>query len=166
VFWASVHDGHNAMHYLKTKDWKDIRPEKSKVYYDIGIHDIDLSIVEHKGVYYGFHKPGEVNDGMGNRLSTSKSLAPTKDSFAKDGKGKVVFEGENKPIEGPEVFKLIGQEKWYVYADPFRTDLQVWETTDFKSYRKLDWKPVPGAKHGSVISITEAELKALQKKYP
>jgi len=29
VFWASVHDGHNAMHYLRTKDWKSIGPGDS-----------------------------------------------------------------------------------------------------------------------------------------
>ena len=42
------------MHYLKTKDWKDIKVSDSAVYFDIGIHVIDLTITEHDGTYYGF----------------------------------------------------------------------------------------------------------------
>ena len=72
VFWASIHNGHNAIHYLTTKDWRNINVDDSAVYYDIGIHDIDLTIVEYNGTYYGFHKPGGVGDRMGNRLSTVK----------------------------------------------------------------------------------------------
>jgi Glycosyl hydrolases family 43 len=166
VYWASVHDGHHAMHYMKTKDWKDITPDDSAVYFDIGIHDIDLTIVEHDGTYYGFHKPGDVGDVMGNRLSVSKSLDPSKDSFAKDGHGKIVFSDENKPTEGPEVIKLIGQEKWYVYGDPFRAPMQAWETTDFETFTRIAITTPEGSKHCSMIPITQEELETLWKRYP
>ena len=50
---------------------------------------------------------------MGNRLSVSKSLDPTKVTFGEDGPGKVVFPDSDKGgTEGPEVIMLIGQEKW------------------------------------------------------
>jgi hypothetical protein len=84
------------------------------------MHDIDLTIVEHDGTYYGFHKPGAAEDFMGNRLSVSKSLKPGEVTFGKDGPGKVVFEDSHPGgTEGPEVIKLIGQDKWYIYGDPF-----------------------------------------------
>ncbi len=166
VYWASVHDGHHAIHYLKTRDWKDIQPGDSALFYDIGIHDIDLTILEHEGTYYGFHKPGDVNDRMGNRLSISKSLDPSKDSFAKSGQGKVVFEDEIKPTEGPEVIKLIGQNKWYIYGDPFNSEMQAWETTDFVTFTRISVSTPRGSKHCSMIPITKKELVVLLERYP
>ncbi len=166
VHWASIHNGHNTIHYVTTKDWTDITPERSAIWYDIGIHNIDLTIVKHKGTYYGFHKPGDVDDKMGNRLSTVTSLDPKKDSFARDGHGKVVFEGQIKPTEGPEVIRLIGQDKWYIYGDPFRSPLQAWETTDFVHFTKIEVTTPEGAKHCSMIPITKQELDALRQQYP
>lgn len=166
VFWASIHEGHNALHYLTTRDWKDIKPDDSALYFDIGIHDIDLTIVEHGGTYYGFHKPGDVDDRMGNRLSKVTNLDPSRDSFAKDGHGKVVFQGETKPTEGPEVIKLIGEAKWYIYGDPFHAPMQAWETTDFVSFQEIAVSTPEGSKHCSMIPITRAELDALLERYP
>ena len=34
---------------MTTRDWTDITPSGSAVYYDIGIHDIDLAVVAHQG---------------------------------------------------------------------------------------------------------------------
>ena len=166
VFWASVHNKHNAIHYLKTKDWKGITPAGTRLYYDIGIHDIDLTIVKHGDTYYGFHKPGGVEDRMGNRLSTVKSLDPANDSFAKDGHGKIVFSGEIKPTEGPEVIKLVGRDKWYIYGDPFSSPMQAWETTDFVTFTPIEVTTPPGSKHCSMLPITLGELEALLERYP
>lgn len=165
VFWASIHNGHNTIHYVTTKDWTDITPARSAVYYDIGIHDIDLTIVQHKGMYYGFHKPGGVDDRMGNRLSTSTSLDPKKDSFRKDGHGKDVLPEQTRPTEGPEVIKLIGEDKWYIYGDPFQSPLKAWETVDFAHYTKISVSTPEGAKHCSMIPITQVELDSLLKRY-
>ena len=166
VFWASIHEGHNAIHYVTTRDWTDITAERSAVYYDLGIHDIDLTIIEHAGTYYGFHKPGDVDDRLGNRLSTVTSLDPSQDSFANDGPGKEVFPGQSKPTEGPEVIRLIGQEKWYVYGDPFHHPLEAWETTDLVTFRRIPFHTPEVAKHGSAIPITEKELDRLREAYP
>ncbi len=166
VHWASLYNGHNTIHYVTTKDWSDITPDRSTVWFDLGIHDIDLTIVEHEGIYYGFHKPGDVGDRMGNRLSTVTSLDPKKDSFGRDGHGRVVFDGQLKPTEGPEVIRLIGQDKWYVYGDPFKHPLQAWETKDFIHFDPIEFITPAGAKHGSMIPITQAELDTLKKQYP
>ena len=166
VYWASVYDGHNTMHYLTTTSWTHITPADSAIFYNIGIHDIDLTIVEYNGAFYGFHKPGDVGDQMGNRLSISTSLNPAIDSFADDGYGAVVFSGQTKPTEGPEVVKLINEEKWYVYGDPFNAPLQAWETTDFVTYTPISVSTPSGAKHCSFIPITPDELESLLAAYP
>lgn len=167
VYWASLHEGrHHAMHYLKTKGWKNITPADTAVFYNIGIHNIDLTIVEYEGVYYGFHKPGDVDDKMGNRLSVSTSLNPAEDSFGDDGHGKIVFTDETKPTEGPEVIQLIGEKRWYVYGDPFNAPLEAWETTNFITYRKIAVTTPEGAKHCSMIPITQTELDAILVRYP
>jgi hypothetical protein len=166
LFWASEQNGHNTIYYVTTKDWTDITPERAAVYYDLGIHDIDIDIVEHKGIYYAFHKPGDVDDHMGNRLTTSRSLNPKIDQFGKEGLGQDIFPDEPKPIEGPEAVKLIGQDRWYIYADPFHSPMEAWETTDFKQYTKIEVSTPPGSKHCSVVPITEEELRRLETAYP
>jgi len=142
--------------------------DKSEVMLGFLSADIDLTIVEHDGTYYGFHKPGDVGDRMGNRLSTSGSLDPDDASFAfnKHGHGRIVLDGEIKPTEGPEVIKLVNQEKWYIYGDPFNSEMQAWETTDFKSFTRISVSTPRGAKHCSMLPITCRELQALRERYP
>jgi hypothetical protein len=168
VYWSSLHNGHNTIYYSTTRDWKDVVPARSKVFYDIGIHDIDLTIVEHGGIYYGFHKPGDVNDMMNNMLMTTPTLhAESKDfGFGKNGAGTDVLSGASKPIEGPEVIRLIGQDKWYVYGDPFNSPMEAWETSDFKTFSKITVKVPPGAKHCGLVAVTEEELQTLLAAYP
>jgi hypothetical protein len=166
VFWASEHNGHNAIFSVTTKDWSDITPDRAALYYDLGIDDIDFSVVEHSGTYYAFHKPGTVEDRMGNRLTTSRSLDPKIDHFGKEGIGQDILPDETKPIEGPELLKLTGQDRWYIYGDPFDAPLEAWETMDFVTFTKIAVTTPPGAKHCSLLPITEAELSDLRTAYP
>ncbi len=103
---------------------------------------------------------------MGNRLLTSSSLDPRKDTFGGKGAGKDVFPDGMRPTEGPEVIQVIGQDKWYVYADPFRSPLEAWETSDFVKFKRITVTTPAGAKHGSMIPITERELESLLAAYP
>ena len=63
------------------------------------------------------------------------------------------------------MIKLIGQDTWYIYGDPFRSPLEAWETTDFVTYSKIVVSTPNGAKHCSMIAMTETELKALLSRY-
>lgn len=166
VFWASVYEGHNTMHVVTTRDWTDITPDRAQIFYNLGIHDIDLTIVRRGGRYYGFHKPGGVEDRLGNRLSVSRTLDPETNTFAAANPGRDVLPGQTKPTEGPEVIQLIGEERWLIYGDPFRAPMEAWETTDFASFRKIEVHPPPGAKHCSMLPITAAELRRLRAAFP
>ncbi len=166
VYWSSLHNGHNTIHYVTTKDWTDITPARSAVYFDLGIHDIDMTVEKHKGTYYAFHKPGDLGDLMNNRLLTSASLDPKKDSFGGKGPGKDVLAGASKPTEGPEVIQLVGQDKWYVYGSPINAPMEAWETTDFVKFTKIDVGVPDGAKHCGLIPISEEELQRLLQRYP
>jgi len=166
VYWASLYEGHNAIHYLKTADWKNTDYKNSKVYYDLGIHDIDLSLVKYKDKYVAFHKPGGVDDRMGNRMFVMDKLdSPTYDVWKREP-GKVVLKGEVKPTEGPEVIKLIDQDVWYIYGDPFYNPLEAWQTSNFETFKKIEVTTPAGAKHCSMFAITQDELDKLKKQYP
>lgn len=167
VFWASIYEGHNAIYYTKTKDWKDINPAKSQVYYDLGIDDIDFTVIKTGPYYYAFHKPGSLEDN----LSIEYMRSPTLDPKAKDftfGKGarQAITNDVIKPVEGPEIIQIAGQQKWYLYADPFYNDFTAWETTDFEKFIRISVNVPQGAKHCSLLSITQKERENLLQRFP
>lgn len=166
VFWASELNGHNAIYYIKSRDWLDITPDASQVYYDLGRDDIDFTVTHYNGTYYAFHKPGTVDDMLGNQLLTSRSLDPTVERFGQRAPSKDVLPNPTKPIEGPETIKLIGENRWYIYGDPFHAPMEAWETRDFQTFTKIEVAVPPSSKHCSMIPITEAELSRLQAAYP
>ena len=168
VFWASLHNNYNAIHYTTTTNWADITPEESAIYYDIGMDNIDLTITKRNGVYYAFHKPGSLQDNMGISMMTSPTLNPNKKEFGfgKNGIGTEPLPGMVKPIEGPETIKLINEDKWLIYADPFFNNFMVWETTDFVQFAKIPVSAPRGSKHCSMLPITEDELNHLLQQYP
>ena len=167
VYWSSKWHGHRVIFYTTTRNWTDLAPARAAVYYDLGVNDIDLTIREHAGTYYAFHKPGSVADLLGNRLLTSHSLDPQVESFAKgDGPGKDVLPDQSQPTEAPETIQVIGEDRWYVYGDPFHHPMEAWETTDFATFKKIVVHPPPHGKHCGMIPITEEELTRLQALVP
>lgn len=170
VHWSSNHptEKRMVMYYTKTKDFKSINPEESQIYYDHGKHCIDLTIEKYKGLYYGFHQVGQwrIPNPQGNLMVTSKSLNPAVERFDHAGEGKDVFPNQQHPTEAVAGIKLIEGDKWYFYADPNKhktLDLQAWETSDFKTFKEIKIEVPIGAKHCSMIQITEKELKRLQE---
>jgi hypothetical protein len=168
LFWASEHNGHNCIYYTTTKDWKDIRPEGASVYYDIDMDVIDLTITKVGKVFHAFHKCGSLADNFGISHMVSPTLNPKDKNFGfgKQIKGTDVSMDLVKPIEGPQIIKLIDQNKWYLYADPFHNDFIAWETTDFVNYKRIPVSVPRGAKHCSIISIHKGTLDSLLTKYP
>lgn len=167
VFWASLHNGHNTIFYLKTRDWKHILPDQAQVYYDMGIDDIDFTVIKvnsgNKPGYYAFHKPGSLEDNFPVKCMYSPTLDPENPgfSFGQD----IELPQMIKPIEGPEVIKLNQEDKWYVYADPFHQPFVAWETSDFTQYRPITIKAPEKSKHCSILGITKKELDNLLRRF-
>lgn len=163
MFWASdTGIGAQVHYYCTTKNWLSFSP--SKIYFDPGFSAIDMSILYHDGVYYGFYKD-ERNGQKKIRLATSNSLDPNIDVF----KGEMdLFPGYAIEVEGPETFKAIGENKWFLYQDKFINDRGVSyaSTTDPGSG---EWQMIPDeevvnptdVKHGSVEIISADELSTL-----
>lgn len=167
VYWASINKEYNSIFYTTTRDWKDILPENSKLFYDLGKDDIDLTIVKKDSQYYGFHKPGSLKDNESIGVMRSPTLNPNHQDFGFGKKSSRQITTEViKPIEGPEVLQLIGQQKWYLYADPFYNDFIAWETSDFEHFTRIAISVPHGAKHCSMLPVTEDELAALLDRYP
>lgn len=89
--------------------------------------------------------------------------------------GEKVFENV-RAIEGSNIFKLNGQDKWLYCADggSFGTGFNMAETTDFEHYTKINAKSESNPtgfdydftpRHGYVVPITESELDALMSEY-
>jgi hypothetical protein len=166
VFWASINNGHNSIYYITTKDWKDITPDRSALFYDLGTSDIDLTIMKAGGLYHAFHKVGPVPGDIWHMKSPTLNPQDPSFGFGKPQFAQPITTDIVKPIEGPEIVKLNHQQKWYVYADPFYNDFIAWETADFKTYKRLAVSVPRGAKHCSIVNITKPELDVLLIKYP
>lgn len=166
VFWASGNNGHNSIYYTTTKNWQDINPVRSALYYDLGDDDIDLTIIKIGNQYHAFHKVGGVPADIWQMTSPTLDPHSPAFGFGKPAFAKAIATDIVKPIEGPEVIKLNGQQKWYLYADPFFNDFIGWETVDFKTFKRLAVSVPRGAKHFSMLGITKQELEALLNKYP
>lgn len=168
VFWASLHNGHNTIFYLKNRDWKHILPDQAKVYYDIGIDDIDFTVSRvntgDKPGYYAFHKPGSLEDNFPIKCMYSPTLDPENPGFSFGQE--IELPQMVKPIEGPEIIRINKENKWYVYADPFHQPFVAWETSDFNQYRPITIKVPEKSKHCSILGITKKELDNLLKRFP
>lgn len=167
IFWSSNTGGYQKHHYCTTKDWLSFSP--SAVLFDPGFTAIDLTILPYEGTYYGFYKD-ERGGQKRIRLATTKSLDPTIQAF--EGSKDVLTGGYSVEVEGPEVFKAIGQNKWFLYWDKFINDQGV--SYAFSSNPVTEkWYMIPDSlvtnpsqvKHGSVEIISKKELEVLFGEY-
>lgn len=172
VFWASLHNGHNTIFYVKTRNWKNIRPDQAKVYYDLGIDDIDFTITKiSTGLnpgYYAFHKPGSLEDNFSVECMYSPSINPEDPHFRFGNRNypSPVLPNMVKPIEGPEIVRLNKEDKWYIYADPFHQHFVAWETVDFKQFDPITVRVPEASKHCSILGITAGEMARLKNRFP
>ena len=72
-------------------------------------------------------------------------------------------------VEGAGTFKLIGQDKYILMYDVYmKGKYQFTETTDLKNFRIIDSDVSMNfhPRHGTVIPITDTELRRLLKRWP
>lgn len=168
IYWATTIPGrfpkgdsagdnkyNHRMYYVTTKDFKTY--SKAAVLYDHGFNVIDATIQKNGKQYVMFLKDETRYPPQKNlRISTSNSLTGGYNAPSAPITGKYW-------AEGPTVLKLGNQ--WIVYFDKYTehkygaitsTDLANWtEVSD-----KLEMPK--GIRHGTVLPITEKELKKLE----
>ncbi|MCP2330134.1 family 43 glycosylhydrolase [Actinoalloteichus caeruleus] len=175
VFWASKlyaeddpdHTGtsHNRMMYATTRDFVSF--SEAQVWHDPGHSVIDSAVIEHEGVYHRFTKDERDPDSSSpcaKFLVAERSTELTSISwdFVADCVGRA---SEDSPGvergEGPAVFRANSGDRWHLFIDEFGGRGYVpFETTDLDSGRwtmSSDYRLPPGARHGSVIPLTQAE---------
>ncbi len=169
VFWASMVklDGDlepkQRIYAARTKDFKNFTTPE--IYIERENHVIDTTIVECNGMYYRFSK-----DETTKNIITDKC----KDVASLD------FESVDAPVvqnlmgvEGPLCFPFHDGSGWCLMVDQFATNggyLPI-VTKDLASgeYRVLDSQEYDMGKskkrHGSVLNLTEEEIKRLKKNF-
>ncbi|SDP87772.1 Glycosyl hydrolases family 43, partial [Litchfieldia salsa] len=169
VYWASnVNDEGHRMYYAKTRDFRTFT--EPQIFKDRTVSNtfIDTSMIEHDGTYYRFTKKEQDITVL---LEKSNSVL---------GNYELVKErvGGQGGVEGPGIFKLNGEEKWLLmldgYADtnagagffPLIADSP--EDLDSGTFRRLgdtEFRMPTGAKHGSIIPVTQKEYDAIMNKW-
>ncbi len=193
VFWASMttfeDNSHQVMYYAKTRDF--VTFTEPKEYIDRGKqeeyasiqapHCIDLSMVKAGDSYYRVSADGEITIeksdsvlGDWKIISTLKSLSENMEGYAafKNETGIVMTGGV---LEGPELFKFNGGDKWGLYSDNYgkigyvpvtTTDLSDTTGTAWKTYTKDQYNFGTLLKrHGCITPITQTEYDAVMAKW-
>lgn len=132
-------------------------------------------MLRHGGTYYRFTKDARVtdwSDPCGLFITQEKSTRLTGAQWELVaqcvGRGDLRHTGITEG-EGPTVFRSNTEQKWYLLIDEFRGRGYVpFETSDPASgvWRHADGFRLPqGARHGSVLPVTRAELKRVRAHY-
>lgn len=195
IFWSmqgGTEYGDNLMiWYAYTKDFKSLTSEPAVLYNpgvtglnlapvnNQGSDCIDANIVEHDGKYYMYYKWSGGN-GAGIQVAVSDSLTG---SYFPVGYDKEIGSSQQQSpgalcgsayVEGGDVYKLNGQDKWILVADhnwskfygmAESTDLIHWTDVADKdctiNFTEGDGNP----KHGAVIPITAKQYAALWEEW-
>lgn len=162
VYWSDPYaNGNNGSIYANTS--ADLETFSDPfVLFDAGYQIIDANIVKWQGTYYMLFKDerGNNSDGGGGK----HILMAKADSIAAGEFAQYTGAITEAPVEGPFMFKVIGEEKWYHYYDYFnehKFGLSV--STDLASGQweflgKSETMPTEDVRHGGVIPVTQKEM--------
>lgn len=169
VYWSDPYaNGNNGSIYANTS--ADLETFSDPfVLFDAGYQIIDANIVKWQGTYYMLFKDERGNNtdgGGGKHILMAKADAIAAGEFAQ-----YTDAITEAPVEGPFMFKVIGEEKWYHYYDYFNehkfglsvsTDLAggKWEFMG-----KSETMPTEDVRHGGVIPVTMKEMNRILTGY-
>ena len=168
VYWAhSTTENDIAGHYYAyTKDFKTFETEPKPLYgrWEEGIQCIDADIVynENNGYYYLYFKYDETQQIA---YVKSKSLTGPYDT-----EDPVIVSLGGHGVEGSTMYNINGTDKWVMIMDEYGTGhFYTQQTDDFENFKRVNrditamdhLKP----RHGSVVTITEKEYKALKAEF-
>ena len=168
VYWAhSTTENDIAGHYYAyTKDFKTFETEPKPLYgrWEEGIQCIDADIVynEDNGYYYLYFKYDETQQIA---YVKSKSLTGPYDT-----EDPVIVSLGGHGVEGSTMYNINGTDSWVMIMDEYGTGhFYTQQTNDFENFKRVNrditamdhLKP----RHGSVVTITEKEYKALKAEF-
>ncbi len=168
VYWAhSTTENDIAGHYYAyTKDFKTFETEPKPLYgrWEEGIQCIDADIVynENNGYYYLYFKYDETQ-----QIAYVKSQSLTGPYDTEDP---VIVSLGGHGVEGSTMYNINGTDKWVMIMDEYGTGhFYTQQTDDFENFKRVNrditamdhLKP----RHGSVVTITEKEYKALKAEF-
>ena len=154
-------DDRTIMYYAYSKDMKKLDTEPQLLFAPKNGNDaIDSDIINVGGKYYMYYK-NETNKRI--YLATSDHASGPYDEI------KQVSEG-SLGVEGPNIYKLIGQDKWLMMSDAYGDGYYVMqETSDLVNFTSLSRSSYSfnfTPRHGYVIPINADQYTALINAYP
>lgn len=164
VYWSMQHgEGPDIIYYAyANKDFTDLEGEPRQLFFPVsGKSCIDADIIKKDSLFYLFYK----TEGYGNGIKLATSPSLTSGEWREHEGYK---QQTNEAVEGSSVFKLINSDTYILMYDVYmKGSYQFTESTDLEHFKvidheiSMDFHP----RHGSVIPITETELKRLTDKW-
>lgn len=165
IYWSMKHgDANDIIYYAyANSDFSDIEGEPKPLFVPkSGNFCIDGDIIYKDGLYHLFCKTGDKKNS-GIRLATTESL--TSGNWKEYDEFK---ESTNEDVEGSGIFKLNHTNKYILMYDMYRKHkYQFTSSTDLDTFKvidndiSMDFHP----RHGTIISITRDELRAITDKW-
>ncbi|MBR6996411.1 MAG: family 43 glycosylhydrolase [Ruminococcus sp.] len=154
-------DNRTIMYYAYSKDMKKLDTDPQLLFAPKNGNDaIDSDIIFVNGKYYMYYK---------NETNKRIYLATADHASGPYTEIKQVSEG-NLGVEGPNIYKLIGQDKWLMMSDAYGDGYYVMqETRDLTNFTTLSRSSYSfnfTPRHGYVIPINADQYTALINAYP
>jgi GH43 family beta-xylosidase len=165
IYWSMKHGSKNDIIYYAyaNADFTDLEGEPKPLFVPkSGNFCIDGDIIKKDSLYYLFRKTGGA-DGSGIKAATTLSL--TSGTWTENEN---YLQPTKEAVEGSCIFKLSNCDTFILIYDLYRKhSFQFTKSTDLHNFRiidnevKMNFHP----RHGTIISITRSELKALINKW-
>ncbi|WP_242696180.1 family 43 glycosylhydrolase [Longitalea luteola] len=165
VYWSMKHgDKHDIIYYAyANREFTALEGEPKPLFIPATpAYNIDADIVKKDSLYYLFRKTGGA-DGAGIKVATTALL-----TSGKWTENEQYVQPTKLDVEGSSVFKLNNWSTYIMMYDLFKAHgFQFTRSQDLRHFEiidkevKMDFKP----RHGSVIALTGAEVKALINKW-
>ncbi len=154
-------DDRTIMYYAYSKDLKKLDTSPQILFAPANGNDaIDSDIIFENGTYYMYYK---------NETNKRIYLAESENASGPYREIKQISEG-NIGVEGPNIYKVLGEDKWLMMSDAYgngyyvmqeTSDLENFTTVDRSKY-SFDFTP----RHGYVIPINADQYTALVNAFP
>jgi hypothetical protein len=164
IYWSMQYTGGADIIYYAyaNSDFTDLEGEPKQLFFPKnGKSCIDGDIIFKNGLFYMFYK----TEGHGNGIKLAITDSLTSGRWIEQPGYK---QQTRDAVEGSCVFKLINQDKYILMYDVYgKGRYQFCESLDLDRFKVVDhnismnFKP----RHGTVIPVTQRELKALTQKW-